>query len=345
MGMMEYRNILLTTQTLLGGQVITTRLPSQMAWVGLNFRVAGNFSTAGTTLALDGTLNLLSRIQLRINGRPLFDLPGPDCYFRHTFWNRTAGARVESTAAGGNSDFNYGFTVPLALPFPTRSPQSFGTILPAGLVNTIELQLTPPTTLTSAVFSAGAGITIGGGPTVTVTAIALDLSNDDLIKLVKGGGDSYIQTGYLQPLAAQGDLDLDLQGGRGILKDFFADYRNNSLHATSPFTNPFITNVRLLIGNNQFPVDSTYLQLQDRAKEIYLLEGSAGQTTNPNTGVSYPQGCYMYSFVQQGEYNEGIPLNGQPSVKLRSTVNVAPTTATNTVITGVVMPNWYQEVL
>lgn len=344
MPMMEYRNILLTTQTLTGGQVITTRLPSQMGWVGLNFRVAGTFTTAGTALVLDGTLNLLSRIQLRINGRPLFDLPGPDCYFRHTFWNRTAGARLETTASGGSSvEWNWGFTVPLALPFPTGSPQKFGTILPAGLVNTIELQLTPPQTLTSAVFSTGSPV-VGSGPTVTVTAIALDLSNQELIDLVKGGGDAYIQTGYLQTLGSTGDLDLDLQGGRGILKDFFADYRNNSLHITSPFA-AFISNVRLLIGNNQFPVDSTYLQLQDRSKEIYMLEGTAGQTVNPSGGVDYPAGCYMYSFVQEGQYNEGVKLDGQPSVKLRSTVTSSPTSATNTVITGVLMPNWYQEVL
>ncbi len=317
----EYRNILLTTQTLTGGQVITTRLPSQMGWVGLNFRVAGTFATAGTTLLLDGTLNLLSRIQLRINGRPLFDVPGPDAYFRHTFWNRTAGARVEAAASGASAtDFNWGFTMPLAMPFPMRSPQNFGTLLPAGLVNTIELQLTPPTSLSAAVYT-------GGSATVMPSGAIDDCGSSP--KLVKGGGDGYIQTGYIQTLGSTGDLDLDLQGGRGLMTDFFADYRNNSLHITSP-TAPFITNVRLLIGNNQFPVDSTYLQLPDRSK---------------NSGVSYPQGCYMYSFVQQGEYNEGCSLDGQPSVKLRSTVASSPTTATNTVITGIRMPNWYQEVL
>lgn len=332
----EYKQINMTTLTLSDGAVITSKLPSQMLWTGLMFDLTGtlNISVATPVQARDGILNLISRLQLRCNGRPWFDIPFAQAVYRAWYYMRGKQAYVDPGTSTGS--FMASLYVPFNLPYPCRSPGNFGTVLPAGLLNNIELQVTCPSTLVAANFSNvnGATITYTNGPVLTVSAIAADVGRSAMLNVVNQGGHGYVQNNYLQPIAGTGDLDQDLQGGSGILKDLFVQTVNNSVNVASTAAN-FVTNVRLLVGNNIYPVDSTWQTLQNRGRSIYGI---------PNADL--PTGSWMYSFNQQGDFMEGIDLRRMPSVKLRSTISTAVTSvAQQQILTGILVPELLKQVL
>lgn len=329
----QYRQVQLTTQPLSSGLNLTTNLPSQMVWTGMQFDLSGtvNVSVATPTQARDGILNLISRLTLNVNGRPIFDLPFADAFYRSEIILQALQLLTDPGAVTG--DFFASLQVFFNLPFPARSPGAFGTVLPAGLLNNIQLQVQCPSSLAGANFSVinGATITYTNGPNLLISALAANLDRQTMLNMVSNGGHGYVQNAYLQNIASTGDLDLDLQGGSGILKDVYCDSVNNSVHVANAAA-PFINNVRLLVGNNDFPIDSTWQSLRNQTQQTYRM--------------TPPTGTWMYSFNKHGDFLEGMDLRRQPSVKLRSSVAISPTaTAQNNVITGILVPGYIKSIM
>lgn len=333
---LEYKQVQLTTQALSSAANITTNLPSQMMWAGMQFDLSGtvNISVASPTAARDSFLNLIQRLTLNLNGRPIFDLPFAQAVYRS--WFDMQAKQTFTDPGNTTGDFFASLRIPFNLPFPARSPGAFGTVVPAAMINNIQLQILCPPSLSTAQFSNvnGATITYTNGPTLTVSALAADVDRATMVDVVNKGGHGYVQNSYLQPIAGTGDLDQDLQGGSGILKDLFVDTVNNSLNVAQAAA-PFISNVRLMVGNNLFPIDSFWNTLQNRSRQIYAM---------PNADM--PAGCWRYSFNQHGDFMEGIDLRRQPSVKLRSTVATSVTaTAQQIIQTGILVPNYIKAIL
>lgn len=329
----EYKQVQLTQLTIASGATLTTNLPSQMIWSGMQFDLAGtlNVSVATPVQALDGILNLITRLTLNVNGRPIFDLPFADAVYRSFIQQGVTGILTDPGVATG--DFLVSLKIYFNLPFPAKSPGSFGTVLPAALLNNIQLQVLCPPSLSAANFSNvnGATISYTNGPILTVSSIAGDVDRATMLNIVNAGGHGYVQNQYLQPIAGNGDADLDLQGGSGLLKDLYCDTINNSVHVVQAAA-PFVSNVRLMVGNNLFPIDSYWNTLRNQVPAIYRMV--------PQTGT------WMYTFNKHGDFLEGIDLRRQPSVKLRSTISTTVTqTAVQKVITGILVPDYIKSIM
>lgn len=332
----EYKQVQLTTQTLSSGANITTNLPSQMLWTGMQFDLVGTctVTVATPTAARDSFLNLIQRLTLNINGRPIFDLPFADAVYRS--WYDLRGKQNFTDNGAVTGDFGTSLRIWFNLPFPARSPGSYGTVIPAALLNNIQLQILCPPSLSAAQYSVinGATIVYSNGPTLTVSALAADVDRATMINVLNNGGHGYVQNAYLQTLASTGDLDQDLQGGSGILKDLYVDTVNNSVHQAFAAA-PFVSNVRLMVGNNLFPIDSFWQTLQNQGRQIYGI-----------ANADLPTGTWRYSFNSHGDFMEGIDLRRQPSVKLRSTITASPTgTSNQNIITGILVPDYIKSIM
>lgn len=349
--LLTYREVRLATQTLTDGGVFTLKLPSQYGWKGLWIYVQDTLGTANpTALALDNNLNQISRLQLRANGRPVFDLPANDSYYRHKFLIGTIGQRIAATSgAGAQALHNFAFYIPFTLPRPAKYPGCHTTMFPAGLINSIELQVTCPPNLLNAVYTAAGvnGATYTSAPTLTVSAVCADLDNAQLLTMVKAAGHGYIQNEFEQVVTAAATTDQELTGGRGVLTDLYFRALDAINAPATAGSQTLVTDQKLIIGNNDYPLDSAFLPIQAAAKQFWQIEGGGTNPGSSQLGTTFdPLGTWMYSFNQDGLLNQGQSLVGQPSVKLRSTVAIAPTApATLSVITGIIDPNFYQTVL
>jgi hypothetical protein len=332
----EYKLVQLYTFTLASGALLSQNLPSQMLWYGLQIDLVGtvNISVAVPTEALDGALNLVQQMTLNLNGRPIINGGLVDFFYRSWYDQQCKPLATDPGTATG--DFGYSFRIWFNLPFPAKAPGSYGTAVPAALINNIQMLVQCPSSLAAAQFSNinGATITYSNGPSLLISALAADIDRPTMINIVNAGGHGYVQNQYLQPLAAAGNNDLELQGGSGVLKDIYCDTVNNSVHQTFAAA-PFISNVQTLVGNNLYPLDTTWNSLQQQATQQYGI-----------ASAQIPPGTWRYTFNPHGDFMEGIDLRRQPSVKLRSNVTTTPTaTSKNTVITGILVPGYIKSIL
>lgn len=349
--LLAIKPIRLTTVPLTNGLVTTVKLPTQGAWIGLWLRCQDTLGTANpTALALDNNLNLVTRFQLRANGRPVFDLPANDQYYRHKFMMRTIGDRqAPISGAGAQATHAWAMYIPFALPFPAKYPDYYKTIFPAGLINNIELQITCPSNLLNAVYTSGGvnGATYTAGPTLSVSVVMLDLDAPSLRQMVAIGGHGYIQNEFEQVITAAGQVDIELTSGRGALQDVYFRALDNITAPATAGSQTLITDQKLILGNNEFPMDNAFLEFQSQSKDQYQVEGGGTNPGSSQLGTAFdPPGTWMYGFNRDGQLNQGLSLVNQPSLKLRNTVAVAPTgTSTLSVITGTIDPDFYKSIV
>jgi hypothetical protein len=127
-------------------------------------------------------------------------------------------------------------------------------------------------------------------------------------------------------ISAAAALDIEMTGGSGVLLDCFVNNINNTLHSDA-----IATTTQLLIGSDDTPISSTFLSLQDVAKRQYQVE-----TT--------PSGCWLIPMNPDGLPDQGYPLTGKPSVKMRQTFGTPTSVARSDLVQGTFAPNLYQRI-
>lgn len=341
----------LTTINLSNNGVFTVKLPSQGGWLGVWLRCTDTLGTANpTAIALDNNLNQVTRYQLRANGRPVLDLPANDQYYRHKYLMGTIGDRVAPiSGAGAQATHYWSQYIPLTLPFPSKYPNNYKTMFPAGLINNIEFQVTCPSSLLNATYTSGGvnGATFTAGPILSVSVVMLDLSAQELRDMVAAGGHGYIQNEFEQVVTASGQLDIELTSGRGALQDVYFRALDNITAPATAGSQTLVTDQKLILGNNEFPIDNAFLELQSQSKDQYHIENGGTNPGSSQLGGAYdPPGTWMYAFNRDGMLSEGLSLVNQPSLKLRNTIAIAPTgTSTLSVITGTIDPDFYKTII
>lgn len=339
-GVIEYRTQQLATVNLTNGLINPVKLPSQYFWTALQISIdATSANGPPASVLLDGELNLVTEMQLKVNGTPLITLPLADQYFRFGYTNKTQGSRVAPTTTIGT--IHAEMEIPLSLPWPLTTFARHATGLPAALINSIEMRISVASDMIAAVFGTPGTTSYSSGPVMRIQAICIDMPPAEMIQVVRDFGHGYVQTVYTQPVSQAGDLDLELTSGGGVLKDLYFDARKNSLHDDS-----FVTNQKLLLGASTYPLDSTYLQLRGRAKNTYDQEpgtsGAIGTSAGQTTGQM--NGTWMNAFDTEGSLLAGVDLRGWSSVKLRSTYGSTTGTCSGTAIMGVLVPQFYHNI-
>lgn len=312
--------------TLTDGLNTQRRLPSENLWTALQLRLTATSANGPpASVLLDGILNLIARMILRVNGRPIFNLPAADQYFRQTYQWGTAGNITQATTTVGAT--NVDIVIPLALPRPAKYPESLITGLPAGLINNITLELQAPAGLIAAVFGTPGTTSFSAGPSVQISAHQIEASQSELRDMLRSGAlQGYIQTHRQTTVAGAGDLDQELDSGRGRMLDLYSRVINNSA-----LSDALVTNVSLLVGTNSRPIESRHLVLQDTAKRDYQIETS-------------PVGTWAYAFNRFGKADQYVDLDNVNNVKLRYTCGAPTGTANIRTIQGTVQPDFYREV-
>lgn len=316
----------LATVTLTDGLNTQIRLPAENLWTALHLRINGTTANGppGSVL-LDGILNLLSRVILRVNGRNVFNLTPARQFARQTYQNGVQGALLQYTTTVGAG--NVEVVIPLALPRPSAYPETIVTGLPAGLINQITLELQCPSGLVAAVFGTPGTTSFSAGPLVTIAAAQIEMSQQEMLDMLrKGATQGYIQTERQVTIAGSGDLDTECDSGRGRTMDLFSRYINNGAASET-----IVTNVSLLLGSNNRPIESTHLVLQDNAKRIAQVE-------------TVPGGTWWYPFNRWGKLDQFLDINNQTSVKLRHTAGSPTGTSNVGTIQGTIIPEFYREV-
>lgn len=312
--------------TLSNGSNVTRRLNSENLWTALQFRFQGTTANGPPgSVQLDGELNAFQRVILRANGRTIFNLVVADQFFRATYQNRTQGNRTAVTTTVGATNFD--LLVPLALPYPAKYPGNAVTGMPAGILNNITIEIQSASDIVTSVFGTPGSTSWSVGPTVQISAHQIEASQTELRTMLNGGAcQGYIQSHRQMTIAGAGDLDIELDSGRGRMMDMFTRVVNNSL-----LSDTIVTNTSLLIGMNSRPLESTHLVLQDNAKRDFLIE-----TT--------PSGTWNYAFNRYGELDQYVDLNNTVNVRGRYTCGAPTGTANIRVIEGVVIPEFYKEI-
>lgn len=316
----------LATITLTDGLNTQIKLPSENLWHALHFRITAT-SSAGPpgSVLLDGILNLISKLTLTLNGRPLFRLSPAQQFARQTFQSGTQGNLQQFTTTVGAGFVEV--VVQLGIPRPADYPETLLTALPAGLINLINLEVACPSSLISAVFGTPGSTAFSSGPQLTVSALEVEHSQTELVAMLRQGVlQGYVQTQRRLPIVITGDADIDLDSGRGRSIDIFSRIVNNSL-----LSDAMVTNVSLLLGTNNRPIESTHLVIQDNAKRVMKLE-------------TVPTGAHYYPFNRWGKLDQFLDLTNQTSVKMRYNVVTQTGTSFIDVIQGTIIPELIREV-
>lgn len=326
----------LVERVALGNNVNTSiRIPCEYGIVAFRFRLSASLGAADSTIMFDGALaNLVSRLTLRANGHVIWDLAPREQLRRMQFFKGTAGAATAAAVAGAAAAANLAFEVPCSLPRHVLYPDRHATMLPAGLMNNLSLQVVCPSVLYSAVYADGT-LAAPTSPLLEVSVISMVLANEELKRTVLASGHGYVQQQFSGVGATSSDADINLPAGEGALVDLFARTRDNAAVGVASGdrgSNTLVTGQRLILGGNTFPLDSRFLLLQDDAKEFFNVETS-------------PAGSWAYTFQRDGQFDQGVSLVGRADLKLRGSYGTVTGVGDTSIITGIIIPNLYQALV
>lgn len=330
------RFIQLESITLTNGQATTRKISSQGAFSRFRFRLSA--TTSGGTpsgLSRDEGLAVLPRIRLRAGGRIIWDLIPAQVYKRQQFYNGTRPERIAASTTPGA--WSYSFEVLFQLPPPFRFPQNAVCWFPAGILPNIELEVVPATDMMAALYGTVSSTAFSAGPTLTVSIETFDIDNATLAQMVRDGQlHALQQLSQTETVSATGQRDALLTAGSGVMLDLFATY---AMATTLAYSDAMVGNLDVILGANNFYTQSRFLELQNKAREDY-----AAADPVINTGLN-TTGAVLIPYSPNGELGEGMDLNGEQSLRLRSSVD----TLTNNngrieIIQSIFQPRFWDQV-
>lgn len=277
----------------------TIRIPSQDLLLGVQVRVHGTTANGPpASVDQDGDLNLLDYFRFKCNNKNVFDLPPREQFQRATYQWGTAPQRTAVTTTVGA--FYHDLYFPVALPRPAKYPDYLMTGAPLGLVASPVLEYRVTSDMINALFGTPGTTSFSVGPIMQVTLHLLEASNDHLRGLVNAGKlKGYIQNYQEKTVSGSGNLEFELESGKGRLIDLYARAIDNGVPDED-----HVSNVTLLLGTNDRPLESRHEVLQADAKRFFQCETA-------------PAGTWMYPFNRNGKNNQFVDLNGQRNVRVR----------------------------
>lgn len=332
----QSRSVLLETITLTDNLTTTRKLSASGAWLKLRFRLSATTS-GGTPSGLSRYegFGVMNRIRLRAGGRPVFDLIPGEVYKRQMFHNGTRPERVAASTTPGA--WSYSFEVPFVLPRPFSYPRSGITAFPAAILPNIELEVAAASSMMGGLYGTVSTTAFTAGPTLTVTAEIMDISDAQLRAMVAANHlHGFLQQQLTDLPTSTGTRDVQLVAGEGVMTGLFLTHADATALA---FDDAMVTDQQVIAGSNDFVTQTQFHELQNRGREQFGVPDPVIYTGLNTTGAAY------ITYAPNGALGEGIDLNGLQSLKLRS--NIATLTNNNgatNIIQEILLPGYWRTV-
>lgn len=332
----QTRTVQLESLTLADGLATTKKLSSNGAWTKLRFRLSATTS-GGTPTGLSRFegLAVLNRLRLRAGGRPVFDLTPGEVYRQQMILNGMRPERIAATTTPGA--WSYSFEINFELPPPYRYPRSGITVFPAAILPNIELEIICPASLMGALYTGVSTTIFSVGPQLTVTAEIIDVPDQKLAQMVLGNKlHGYQQLQQSDQPTATGNRDIPLVAGEGIMNGLFVSNANGTVPG---FSDAMAGDTFVILGANEFVSQSRFLEIQNRAREGFMVPDPVIFTGLNTTGA------WFLTYAPHGALGEGIDLQNQQSLKLRQSIDVLTNSVGVTnVIQHILIPGYWRTI-